>query len=135
MINPDEAPILRGLVFLYIRMVAISKRLWYWFSRYLHEKTLVQRDYKRECTIGNFLIGLLKENRYSSTHIDFSLPRISVPVHRAYRKKIYMMEIIENENSKYKKAFQSSVEVLALYHDDQEYYSAEILEVLENGNY
>lgn len=135
MINAEEVPILRGLVFLYLRMVVPSKRLWYWFSRYLHEKTLVQRDYKRSCTIGDFLVSLLRDTKYSSTHIDFSLPRISVPVHRAYRKKIYMMELIQEENELYRKYFREGINVLALYHDDQEYYLARIVEVLENGNY
>jgi len=135
MINADEVPILRGLVFLYLRMVVPSKRLWYWFSRYLHEKTLVQRDYKRDCTIGEFLVSLLRDTKYSSIHIDFSLPRISVPVHRAYRKKIYMMELIQQENELYRKFFKEGINVLALYHDDQEYYLAKIVEILENGNY
>jgi len=135
MINAEEPPIQRGLVFLYLRMVAPSKKLWYWFSRYLHEKTFVQRDYKRSCTIGEFLVSLLRDSKYSSTHIEFSLPRISVPVHRAYRKKIYMMELIEQENEQFRKAFQRGINVLALYHDDQEYYSAKIVDVLENGNY
>jgi len=58
-----------------------------------------------------------------------------VPVHRAYRKKIYMMEIIEKENIPFIKEFQAGVDVLALYHDDQEYYPAEIVEVMEDENY
>merc|ERR550534_1087997 len=135
MIHTDEEPIQRGLVFVYLRMVVPSKRLWYWFSRYLHEKTLVQRDYKRTCTIGEFLISLLRDSKYSSVHIDFSLPRISVPVHRAYRTKLYMMELIQRENELFRKDFQLGVNVLALYHDDQEYYRAKIVDVLENGNF
>jgi len=135
MINFDKPPILRGLVFLYLRILAVAKRLWFWFSRYLHEKTEVMRDYKRSITIGNFLISLLKESKYASTHIEFPLPRIPVPIHRAYRKKLYMMEIIDNENKQFKNAFQTGVKVLALYHDDQGYYPARVEEVLDNGNY
>merc|ERR1719285_248199 len=135
MIDKDQTPILRGIVFLYLRIVGVSKRLWFWFSRYLHEKTEVLRDYRRSITIGEFLISLLKENKYASTHIDFSLPRIPVPIHRAYRKKIYMMEIIEKENKQFKNAFRKGAKVLALYHDDQGYYPATVYEVLENGNY
>jgi len=135
MINFEQPPILRGVVFLYLRIVAVAKRLWFWFSRYLHEKTEVMRDYKRSITVGNFLISLLKENKYASTHIEFPLPRIPVPIHRAYRKKLYMMEIIDKENKQFKNTFQTGVKVLALYHDDQGYYPARVEKVLENGNY
>jgi len=135
MTNSDQPSILRGLVFLYLRTVAVPKRLWFWFSRYLHDKTVVKRDYKRTTSVGEFLISLLKENKYASTHIDFPLPRIPVPIHRAYRKKIYMMELIDKENKQFKDSIRAGDEVLALYHDDQEYYTARVEELLENGNY
>jgi len=134
MTHPDENALLRGIVFLYLRMVAIPKRLWYWFSRFLHEKTLVDYD-QGKVTLGNFLIGLLKNVKFTSGNMDFPLPRIPVPVHREYRKKIYMLEIIEKDNNPFKRAFQRGVEVMGLYHDDQEYYPAVITTVLENGNY
>jgi len=135
MTNKDQSTPLRGLVFLYIRMVAAPKRLWYWFSRYLHEKTPIKQNQGEMTTLGEFLLSLLKNNKYAGTCMDFPLPRIHVPVHRAYRKKIYIMELIEKDNKPFKNAFQPGVKVLGLYHDDQEWYSSVIKEILDNGNY
>jgi len=135
LIDYDQPVVLRGIVFIYLRMVAVPKRLWFWFSRYLHEKTPLLQDHGVHTTLGEFLVSMLKENKFVGSDMDIPLPRIPVPVHRAYRKKIYMLELIEEENKPFKWAFKPSVEVLGLYHDDQQYYPAVIREVLENGNY
>merc|ERR1712096_170320 len=93
MIAEEEAVLLRGIVFIYLRMVAITKRLWYWFSRYMHEKTPLMKDHRLKTTLGEFLTGLLKNKNYVGMDMALAipLPRIPVPIHRAYRKKIYML--------------------------------------------
>jgi len=124
--------VVKGLGFLFIRIMIPSKRLWYWFKNSFHDAAPIPISPDESIPARRFVARLLRENRFQGQ----TLPTIPIPVHREYRKKLLLMELLEKNNRKYQRFLTVGTEVLAQYQEDTEFYLAVIDEFLEDsGNY
>jgi len=124
--------VVKGLGFLFIRLMVPSKRLWYWFKNSFHDAAPIPISSEESIPARRFVKRLLRENKFQGQ----TLPTIPIPVHRAYRKKLLLMDLLEKNNRKYERFLKVGTEVLAQYQEDTEFYPAVIEEFLEDcGNY
>jgi len=124
--------VIKGLGFLFIRIMIPSKRLWYWFKNSFHDAAPIPISPEERIPARRFVTRLLRENKFQGQ----TLPIIPIPVHREYRKKLLLMELLEKNNRKYERFLKVGTEVLAQYQEDTEFYPAVIEEFLEDsGNY
>lgn len=127
--------VVKGLGFLFIRIMIPSKRLWYWFKNSFHDAAPIPISSEESIPASRFVKKLLRENKFQGQ----TLPTIPIPVHRAYRKKLLLMDLLEKNNRKYERFLKVGTEVLAQYQErleDTEFYPAVIEEFLEDsGNY
>jgi len=124
--------VVKGLGFLFIRIMIPSKRLWYWFKNSFHDAAPIPISSEEKIPASRFVKKLLRENKFQGQ----TLPTIPIPVHREYRKKLLLMDLLEKNNRKYERFLKVGTEVLAQYQEDTEFYPAVIEEFLEDcGNY
>jgi len=123
----SEEGVLRGLGFLYVRFLIPPKKLWYWFKNCFADPTPIPIGNNGETTepARDFIKRILKEQKYQG----YALPKIPIPVHRQYRKKILLMELLSDGNRKYERYLKKGNVVKAQYAEDTEFYDAEIEEI------
>lgn len=130
----SEEGVLRGIGFLYIRFLIPPKKLWFWFKNSFADTTPIPIGNNGETTelARDFVKRILKEQKYQG----YSLPKIPIPVHREYRKKILLMDILQDGNRKYERNLRKGTVVKAQYAEDTEFYDAEIESIDEDtGTY
>jgi len=125
--------ILKGLGMLYVRLLVPPKELFQWFKRMLHDHTRIQANNEGPTeTIAEFAFRLLKDIKY----YGHALPKIPVPIHRLYRKKLLGMKIQEKRNRRYRSILRTGENVMAMYHEDTNFYAATIEKFQEKtGNW
>jgi len=124
--------VLKGLGFLFIRIMIPSKRLWYWFKNSFHDAALIKVSPEESIPARRFVKRLLRDNKFQGQ----TLPSIPIPVHREYRKKLLLMDLLEKDNRRYERFLKRGIEVFAQYQEDTEFYPAVIEDFLEDsGNY
>jgi len=125
-------PFIKGIGYLYVRFLVPSKKLWMWYRSEFHKKDLIQvSNGGHRDTVYSLLAKLLVEKNFYGQ----PLPKIPIPVHRKYRMKILDMKLRDERNDKYRSLLKAGVEVEAMYHEDTMYYTAQIKEELDDGNY
>jgi len=127
-----DCPFVRGIGYLYIRFLVPPKKLWMWFRGEFHKQDEIQvsREGEKD-TIFTFLLRLINETKY----FGMPMPKIPIPVHRAYRRKVVEMRVRTERNAKYRHVLEEGTKVEGMYHEDTQYYPCSIVEELDNGNY
>jgi len=128
-----EHPMVKGLGLLYIRFLIAPKKLWRWYKDFFHDQQIVQSTRAGTETVSKFVMRLITDAKVAQNAIV--LPKIPVPVHRAYRKKILAFQTQEKRNSKYLGALVKGEQVKAMYREDSFFYDATIRKQLRNGNF
>lgn len=122
MLNSNKSNV-KGLGMLYIRLLVPPKELFQWFKRILHDQTRIQASNEGPSeTIAEYAFRLLKDIKY----YGHALPKIPVPIHRLYRKKLLGMKIQEKRNRRYRAILRPGEKVMAMYHEDTNFYAATI---------
>jgi len=120
----SKKSIVKGLGMLYVRLLVPPKELFQWFKRILHDHTRIQVNNNEgpSETIAEYAFRLLKDIKY----YGHALPKIPVPIHRLYRKKLLGMKIQEKRNRRYRSIIRPGEKVMAMYHEDTNFYAATI---------
>eukprot|EP01119_Soliformovum_irregulare_P015662 TRINITY_DN4434_c0_g1_i2.p1 TRINITY_DN4434_c0_g1~~TRINITY_DN4434_c0_g1_i2.p1 ORF type:complete len:282 (-),score=49.41 TRINITY_DN4434_c0_g1_i2:24-869(-) len=85
LVKHKDSPYIRALGFLYLRYSLPPRNLWNWFSTYVDdEEEISLRRNGGATTIGKFVRGLIKDNKF----LDTILPRIPVPIEREMKKSL-----------------------------------------------
>jgi len=128
----DEHKMVKGLAILLIRFTIKPKKLYQWYKKCLHDVSPIE-SFRGGVTepVWRLISRLLQDTKYNG----LALPKIPVPVHRAYRKKMKIMETQDERNAKYISALVEGAEVRAMYHEDSEFYTASIESKMDNGNF
>jgi len=96
LINEDSAYI-RAIGFLYLRYLLPAKNLWKWFEPYFDDKQeLSPGSDGKLVALGKYIESLLTEQKYYGT----ILPRIPVPILRAFKKKLLERELLREKDKK-----------------------------------
>eukprot|EP00457_Paulinella_chromatophora_P004954 gb/GEZN01004967.1/.p1 GENE.gb/GEZN01004967.1/~~gb/GEZN01004967.1/.p1 ORF type:complete len:567 (+),score=75.42 gb/GEZN01004967.1/:118-1818(+) len=126
----DSLPFIRGMGFLFIRIVVPPQLLWDWYQPYLDDPMPIKAcGSQGPTTIGRFLRGLIEDHKYYGT----MLRRIPVTLQREMIKKI--------ESSKQEQAKPASRTTVATgtkckaLFEDGEAYPVQVEEILPNNKY
>jgi len=129
----SKIPLMKGLGLLWVRHMVPPKELFHWYKHVLHIQTRIQANNDGQSeTVSAFAIRLLRDLKY----YGHALPKIPVPVHRLYRKKLLGIKIQEKRNRRYQSILKPGEDVMAMYHEDTEFYAATIERYNnKSGNY
>ena len=117
-----DAPLIRGVAFLYLRYTCPPTDLWKWFEPYLEDEEEIRpsADTTIKMTMGSFCIKLLTDMSYYAT----TFPRIPIPIERKFKVMLLLLDEKKrrrrnNARSQELGLFKAGTKVKAIYSDDK----------------
>eukprot|EP00808_Paulinella_micropora_P024489 g8270.t1 len=130
-----QLPLVRGVGFLFVRIVMPPGQIWDWFGPYMSDNTPIAASGNKEkkSTVSQFLRGLIEDHKYYGT----MLRRIPLQIQRDMMKKIEVRDL-QRKRAEGFEALRDTVTAgrkLEALFEDGKTYPVLVEQVLENGNF
>mmetsp|Transcript_5054 Transcript_5054/g.5734 ORF Transcript_5054/g.5734 Transcript_5054/m.5734 type:complete len:485 (+) Transcript_5054:351-1805(+) len=134
LLNHGDSPYIRALGFLYLRYTCPPDQLWDWIEPFIKDEELFkpQTGSSQKVTIGNWLQGLLENQKYYRTLLPRIPKKIELDIQVKVLKQVSpgVVARVETQVKSYGKSFhiRSGSIVRARYSEDGKWYDARVEE-------